>query len=67
LQPIGPPSPKSGITPRSRGGSADVSAALLPAPLASLVDLPELLASLVEAPVDAADAVVISGVELKPV
>jgi len=63
---MGAPSPKSGITPRSRGGSADVSAALLPEPLASLVDVPELLELVEPSPVDAGE-VVISGVELKPV
>jgi len=65
---MGAPSPKSGITPRSRGGSADVSAALPPEPLASLVDVPELLELVEPSLVDATDAaVVISGVEPKPV
>jgi len=64
---MGAPSPKSGMTPRSRGGSADVSAALPPEPLASLVDVPEVLELVEPSPVDAVDAVVMSGVELKPV
>jgi len=63
---MGAPSPKSGMTPRSRGGSADVSAGVLPEPLASLVDVPVLLELVEPSPVDAG-AVMISGVELKPV
>ena len=53
------------MTPRSRGGS--LSAALPPEPLSSAVVVPELLELVELPPVDAAGAVVMSGVEPKPV
>jgi hypothetical protein len=43
LQPAGVPSPKSGMSPRSRGGSVVVSALPPPEPLSSVVDVSELL------------------------
>ena len=42
LQPAGAPSPKSGMSPRSRVGSV-VPALPPPDPLSSVVDVPELL------------------------
>ncbi|MBK6845946.1 MAG: hypothetical protein IPG88_27375 [Gemmatimonadetes bacterium] len=53
------------MTPRSRGGS--LSAALPPEPLSSAVVVPELLELVELPPVDAAGAVVTSGIEPNPV
>ena len=67
LHPTGEPSPKSGIPPRSRAGSAVVPALPPLEPLSSPVLVPELLELVEPSPVDAAGAVVASGDEPKPV
>ncbi len=61
LQPAGVPSPKSGMSPRSRVGSV-VSALPLPEPLSAVVDVPELLELDEELLDEASGTVVIPGV-----